>query len=91
MIDRIPCAAYVARGHLKIIETLTHRRTRDLVFCGGGSKGFLWPQILADVMGITVRVRVVKEFTDLGAAICAGVGVGIFPSLSETPKGLVKW
>jgi autoinducer 2 (AI-2) kinase len=84
-------AAYVARGHLMIIESLTHRRTADLVFCGGASKGFLWPQILADVMGITVRVPVVKESTALGAAICAGVGVGIFLNVRDTAKRLVKW
>jgi autoinducer 2 (AI-2) kinase len=84
-------AAYVAAGHLKIIESLTRRRSGNLVFCGGASKGFLWSQILADVLGVDVRVPVVKESTALGAAICAGVGVGIFPNLRDAPKELVKW
>ena len=84
-------AAYVAAGHLTIIESLIHRRAREIVFCGGASKGFLWPQILADVLGIDVRVPVVKESTALGAAICAGVGVGVFQNLRNLPKELVRW
>jgi len=84
-------AAYVARGHLMILQSITHTRTRDVIFCGGASKGFLWPQILSDVLGIKVKVPVVKESTALGAAICAGVGVGIFPNLKEAAKSLVRW
>jgi autoinducer 2 (AI-2) kinase len=84
-------ATYVARGHLTILDSITHRRTRTVAFCGGASKGFLWPQILSDVLGIRVKVPVVKESTALGAAICAGVGVGIFHGLKDTAKRLVKW
>jgi autoinducer 2 (AI-2) kinase len=84
-------AAYVAWGHLKIIESITRRRAREMVFCGGASKGFLWPQILADVIGLPVKVPIIKESTALGAAICAGVGVGVYRDLRETAKGMVKW
>jgi autoinducer 2 (AI-2) kinase len=84
-------AAYVALGHLKIIESITRRRAKEVVFCGGASKGFLWPQILADVLGVKVNVPLVKESTALGAAICAGVGVGVFPNLQEAAQKLVKW
>ena len=84
-------AAYVARGHMKIIESITHRKTKEIVFCGGASKGTLWPQILADVLGVKLKIPVVRESTALGAAICAGVGVRLFPNLQETAKELVKW
>jgi autoinducer 2 (AI-2) kinase len=84
-------AAYVALGHLKIIEALTRQKTHETVFCGGASKGFLWPQIVSDVFGIKVKVPVVKESTALGAAMCAGVGTGIFPNLEETGRRFVKW
>jgi autoinducer 2 (AI-2) kinase len=84
-------AAYVARGHLRILDSITLHKTRGVVFCGGASKGFLWPQILADVLGIQVKVPIVKESTALGAAICAGVGVGIFHDLKDAAKRLVKW
>jgi autoinducer 2 (AI-2) kinase len=84
-------AAYVALGHLRILESITRRKTKKAVFCGGAAKGFLWPQILSDVFGITVNVPIIKESTALGAAICAGVGVGMFQNLKETAKNLVRW
>ena len=39
--------------------------------------------ILADVTGKPVVTPVVKEATALGAAIIAGYGVGIYPSIAE--------
>jgi autoinducer 2 (AI-2) kinase len=84
-------AAYVAFGHQQVIESVTRHKAKEMTFCGGASKGFLWPQILADVFGLTVRVPVVKEATALGAAICAGAGVGLYPNIPDTAEKLVKW
>jgi len=83
-------AAYVCLGHLEIIESLTKSRPKSITFAGGGSKGFLWPQILADTMGIRIEVPVVKESTALGAAICAGVGAGFYGSIKEGSARLAK-
>ena len=50
---------------------------------GGGAASATWLQILADVWGCTVRRRsVVEEANSLGAAITAGVGVGMFADFS---------
>ena len=46
---------------------------------------------MADVFGLTVKVPVVKEATALGAAICAGVGAGLYPNIPDTAEKLVKW
>lgn len=49
---------------------------------GGGARGDFWAQILADVFGLEVlRPRYVEEATSLGAAICGGVGVGLYRDL----------
>jgi autoinducer 2 (AI-2) kinase len=56
------------------------------VFTGGASHGAMWAQILADVHGVPVRVPVVKESTALGAAICAGLGAGIYGSLEDADR-----
>ena len=61
------------------------------MFAGGASKGDVWCQILADVMGLRVKVPVVREATALGAAILAGYGVGIYQDISEASRRLVKW
>jgi autoinducer-2 kinase len=81
-------AAYVVRGHRDIITELTGITFADLVFTGGAAKGELWPQVIADVTGLPVRVPVVKESSALGAAICAGVGAGIYGGLTDLEAGL---
>jgi len=83
-------AAYTARGHLAIISELTGASFDELVFTGGAAKGMLWPQIVADVVGLPVRVPVVKESTALGAAIYAGIGVGTYRDLAEVAGSLVR-
>ncbi|MCO4191467.1 autoinducer-2 kinase, partial [Proteus terrae] len=60
-------------------------------FAGGASKGKLWAQILADVTGCVVKIPKVTEATALGAAMAAGVGVGVYKSLAEAAKELVVW
>ena len=51
---------------------------------GGAAKSDLWNQIAADVYGVPAAVTAVPEAGLVGAAICAGVGVGIF---SDAPQG----
>ncbi len=82
-------AAYIALGHLRIIESLTGHRFEEIVFTGGGSKGHLWPQVIADVLGVAVKVPVVKESTALGAALCAGLGAGLYKDLAA--DGGTRW
>lgn len=83
-------AAYVSLGHMKIIESLIGQKTDKITFAGGGSKGFLWPQVLADVTGVRVDIPFVKESTALGAAICAGVGAGFYNSLRDGAERIAR-
>ena len=61
-----------------------------MIFASGASKGLLWCQILADVLQVPVHTRVVKEATALGAAICAGAGVGLYPDIPSAAQELVQ-
>ena len=83
-------AAYVALGHLKIIESITKKHPQEIMMTGGASKGKLWPQIIADVLGVEVSVPVVKESTALGCAIAAGVGAGWNSDMQEAAGRLAK-
>ena len=76
--------AMVTRGHLELVREATGNAPQEIVFAGGASKGDIWCQILADVLGLPVKVPVVKEATALGAAILAGYGVGVFTDISAT-------
>lgn len=57
---------------------------------GGGAKSDLWNQIAADVYGIPAALTAVTEGGLVGAAICAGVGVGIFKSAQEGARSMVR-
>lgn len=81
-------AAYVVRGHLAMLEEITDQPISGITFSGGAAQGNLWPRILADVTGRRVSVPLVKESTALGAAVCAAVGVGIYPSLDAAVSKL---
>lgn len=83
-------AAYVVRGHLDIIGALTGAEMAELTFSGGAAKGALWPQIIADVLGLPVSVPAVTESSALGAALCAGKGAGLYSSLTELEGELRK-
>jgi len=55
----------------------------EVIVIGGGAKGELWRQLLADIFGRPVlRPRLLAEATSLGAAVCGGVGVGLFRDFS---------
>jgi xylulokinase len=50
---------------------------------GGGAKGAVWRQIMADVYEAEIlRPDYLEEATSMGAAIIAGVGCGAFPDFS---------
>jgi len=57
---------------------------------GGGAKSDLWNQIAADVYGIPAARTAIPEAGLVGAAICAGVGVGIFSSAQEGARSMVR-
>lgn len=57
---------------------------------GGGAKGLLWRQIMADIYGIPIQLpRHLDEATSLGAAVAGGVGVGLFENVGVA-KDLVQ-
>lgn len=84
--------AIVTRANIeKIIEMNKSKWPETAIFAGGASKGNLWPQIVADALGIQIKIPVVKEATALGAAICAGVGIGAYSSFQEAIKKTVSF
>lgn len=53
---------------------------------GGGAKSPLWSQMKADITGLKLQTLKNKETACLGAAILAGVGAGVFPSVKDACK-----
>ena len=83
-------AAYVVQGHIRIIESITGKKVGAIMFAGGGSKGKVWPQIVADVLGVEVKIPVIKESTSHGCAICAGTGIGWYSDLRLGSQALSR-
>lgn len=62
----------------------------EMAIVGGGAKSPLWRQIIADATGVALLVPEVLEAGALGAAILAGVGVGVYPSVQDAAARLVR-
>ncbi len=50
---------------------------------GGGAKSVLWSQMFADALDLTIDVTDANEAGALGAAICAGIGAGLYSGLED--------
>ncbi|MBK0098484.1 carbohydrate kinase [Erwinia sp. S63] len=59
------------------------------ILSGGAARSCIWPQMFADVLGMPIRVAECKETGALGAALCAGVGVGVWPDLAAAAQQAV--
>ena len=55
----------------------------DIRLGGGGAASPLWRQIQADVYGQTVSKLAAEQGAAYGAAVLAGVGAGLWPSVDE--------
>ncbi len=57
---------------------------------GGGARGKLWRQIQADVYGRAVGVLEAEEGGAFGAALLAGTGVGVWPSVEAACAATIR-
>jgi xylulokinase len=63
---------------------------KTIVLGGGGAKSALWRQIQADVYGQEVRILEAEEGAAYGAAILAGVGAALWPSVDEACASILR-
>ena len=62
----------------------------EFIATGGGAKSDVWLQIKADIMGVPfVRPRI-TECGALGAAILAGIGVGLYRDEQEAFESVYR-
>jgi len=62
----------------------------DIRLGGGGARSPLWRQIQADVYAKPVSLLAAEEGCAYGAAVLAGVGAGIWPSVDEACAQIVR-
>jgi len=77
--------AFALEHNLRVAAE-TGAEVGELIAMGGASNSILWTQIKADVTGKTIKVPTSDTATTLGAAILAGVGVGVYHDFKEAVK-----
>ncbi len=57
---------------------------------GGGTRSALWNQIKADVLGVPVLLPEASVGAPFGDAILVGMGLGLYPNISQSLREMVK-
>jgi len=83
--------AYSVRLLLASLEASAGRSAVQLLHAGGGSRSDIWCQIRADILGRPLRRTANGDAGLLGAAILAGIGAGLYPSIGEAVRALVRY
>lgn len=84
-------AAFVTKGNIDLVNSITSTSPESIVFAGGASKSDLWCQIVCDVLNIPLKIPVIRESTALGAAICAGVGAKVYQSFNDAISKVITF
>lgn len=80
---------YSQRDSVEILRGMGVNMT-EMMACGGGGSSPLWRQMLADVYNCPVKTVKSKEGPALGAAILAGVGAGLYPTVEEACDSMIQ-
>lgn len=70
------------RQTFDIFKVLVDGNMLCLTLFGGGTRIPLWPHIIADVLGMPVRIVSNSSASALGAALMGGLGAGVFSDTS---------
>jgi len=81
--------AYSLRDCLELFRDLAIP-VQQVRAVGGGARSQVWRQILADVFGSEIVTINVTDSTAYGSAILAGVGTGVYDSVPQACKSIVR-
>lgn len=81
--------AYSLKHNLDIADHVG-AEVKELLAVGGSANSALWMQIKSDITGKPLAVPFSDTATTLGAALLAGVGVGVYQDFEEAVSKTVK-
>lgn len=64
-------------------------RIKHVRLCGGVTNSEVWCQLFADILCRSIELTAVTELGCLGAAMCAGIGSGVFNSVNDAVEKCV--
>jgi len=65
-------------------------KSDKVILFGGGAKSRIWRQIIADIFNTKIVTLNVEEGPSYGGAILAGVGCGVFSSVVNAAKKVIR-
>jgi xylulokinase len=83
-------STYSLRANLALVEELVGATVPHIVVEGGAARNDVWMQLKADITQRPAAVSEIAEPTALGAAVLAGVGVGVFASHHDATEQLAR-
>jgi xylulokinase len=83
--------AFSVRWAFEALQASAGRRVEVVNIGGGGSRSDVWCQIRADALGMVLRRAAAPEAAAIGAAMLAGVGSGVMPSIVAASRELVQF
>lgn len=81
--------AFGLRDSLEIIKDM-RIPIHEIRLIGGGAKGDLWKRMLADIFNMPIGVINTNQGGELGAAVLAAVGGGVYPDVETGCKNMVS-
>lgn len=75
-----------ARIIIEVTQSVFGSPISTLNTVGGGARSAVWQQIKADITGREIEIPEVEEATPMGAALLAGIGVGIFADEADASR-----
>ena len=80
MIDAL---SYIGMEALNTLQAVSNEAISKIVLTGGGIQNHLWVQRKADFLQKTLYVPTIADTSSLGAAMLAGMSIGIYKSWDE--------
>ncbi len=82
--------AFGLKDSFTLIQNAGLGAIRQVRASGGGTRSPLWRQILADVLGAELVTVNTTEGAAFGAALCAGVAAGLFPTVEAACAATIR-
>jgi xylulokinase len=82
--------AFALRDSFTLMRAAGLPTVQEVRITGGGARSPLWRQIIADVLNVELVSPAVEEGAAYGAALLAGAGVGVWPSLDDACDSLIR-
>lgn len=79
--------AFCIANCFDVVQNIARQRNEEIhtlrIGAGGGGRSPLWRQIISDMLAFPIDVMQAEEPGCLGAALLAGVGVGVYANIEE--------